>query len=54
VANAIAVYVKKHYHNVKINKLEPGRLSYEVDLSHGVDVHFDKNTYEVIRTEVDD
>ena len=54
VPNAIAVYVKKNYHNVKINKIERGRLSYEVELSNGVDVHFDKNTYEVIRTEVDD
>ena len=54
VPNAIAVYVKKNYHNVKINKIERGRLSYEVELSNGVDIHFDKTTYNVIRTDVDD
>lgn len=54
VPNAIAVYVKKNYHNVKINKIERGRLSYEVELSNGVDIHFDKTTYKVIRTDVDD
>ena len=54
VPNAIAVYVKKNYHNVKINKIERGRLSYEVELSNGVDIHFDKTTYKVIRTAVDD
>lgn len=54
VPNAIAVYVKKNYHNVKINKIERGRLSYEVELSNGVDIHFDKTTYKVIRTYVDD
>ena len=42
VPAAIAEKVQQKFPNAKIVQIERGRFGYEVDLSNGLDIHFDK------------
>lgn len=51
---AIANYVKQNYSGVPIQKIERGRVNYEVELSNGVEIYFDKSSYKMVRVKTDD
>lgn len=51
VPTAIVNYVKKNYPNVKIIQIERDRWGYEIDLSNGFDIRFNKQ-FKVV--EIDD
>ena len=50
VPAAIAKYVKAQYPNVRIVQIERDSRGYEIDLSNGLDISFDKQ-FNVIKTD---
>ena len=53
VPEQILAYVAEKYPDVKIVKINRDRRDYEVDLSNGIELKFDRNTFDIIGVDLD-